>query len=808
MLRRAFRCVPGMLTTDDSTITIMGSSPRLRTDLIVRQQQTADGAVFIVKDPVSEQFFRFRDAEQFIAEQLDGETPLEAVRQRIEEKFGATLPAAILDAFIRKLDKSGLLEAQNSAKPTRADRQARFRGSLLYLRFKIFDPARLFDRLGPRVRFLFTPYFVVLSGAIILLAVGTTIAHWGAYAQDLPRLYRYSTIPLFLTLTFLVVSAHEFAHGLTCRRFGGEVREIGFMLIYFQPAFYCNVSDAWLFPEKSHRLWVGLAGPYFELFLWALATLTWRATDAETSINHLALIVVTASGIKTLLNFNPLLKLDGYYLLSDYLDVPNLRRKSFRYVGDFIQRLFGGGTPTATPPSPRERRIYLTYGIAATVFSFAFMGYALLTVSDFLIVNGQPVALALFAGVVGARVRHRVRGLLGGLSHRSDPVHDGEDLETSDSRSPEPIEPTKKRRMSRRWTRRLVWTALTAAMLALLFLGRLELRISGPFNVRPIDNADIRAAVEGIVEEIYVDEGEQVTAGEPIARLSDKDLRAESLKTAAEIREARAKLDLLEAGPTAQEIEVAKRAIVKAEDQLTYARNRLTRSDALFEKGLLSRKEFEDHQELAATSDNTLAEARARLDALLSSIRPEPIAAMKAQIESLDAHRRYIEEQLQLPMVISPVNGVVATPSRELKELHGRLIKKGDLIAEVYDFKTVMAHIPISEKEIADVQVGQPVVLRARAYPNVDFHGRVTSIATVAKASSGGGQTPAGPSFSASSDGERKTILVTTQIENQTLLLKPEMTGQAKIYCGQQRILDLIGRRMARTVKVEFWSWW
>src|SRR5204863_2653183 len=132
--------------------------------------------------------------------------------------------------------------------------------------------------------------------------------------QDVSRLFRYSAIPVIVLVVFLVVTAHEFGHGLTCKHFGGEVHELGFMLIYFQPAFYCNVSDAWLFPEKSKRLWVGFAGPYFELLLWALAVLAWRLTEADTVVNYVALIVMAGSGVKTLLNLSPLLKLDGYYM--------------------------------------------------------------------------------------------------------------------------------------------------------------------------------------------------------------------------------------------------------------------------------------------------------------------------------------------------------------------------------------------------------------------------------------------------------------------------------------------------------------
>src|SRR5437867_1643075 len=286
---------------------MISSLPKLRSDLIVRRQETANGTVFILKNPVTGDFFRFREAEQFIAQQFDGETTLEVVRQRTEEEFGAALRPEILRAFVKNLEKRRLLEREGEKR--KADsRRGRIQGTLLYFRVKLLDPSRLFDRLMPRIGFFFTPHFLVLSAALIILAAGTVIANFGQLAQDLADGFQVSSLPLWVVLIFLVISLHEFAHGLTCRHFGGEVHEVGFLMIYLQPALFCNVSDAWFFPEKSKRLWVGFAGPYFELFLWALAALTWRLTDQLTWINFMALIVTTSSGFKTLLNFNPFLK--------------------------------------------------------------------------------------------------------------------------------------------------------------------------------------------------------------------------------------------------------------------------------------------------------------------------------------------------------------------------------------------------------------------------------------------------------------------------------------------------------------------
>ena len=333
------------------------SLPRLRSDLIVRTQQTSHETSVIVKDPVSRKFFRMGEAEQFIAEQLDGKTTLDVIRQRVEVRFGGELPMATLNGFLQNLSKYGFLETGAGSAAYREP--PRFRGSALYCRFKVFDPCQLLKRLASRTNFFYTPHFVTLSAVTILAAAVVTIIHWSEFREELPRLYTgWASIAVVIFLNFLVVGAHEFGHGLTCTRFGCEVHEMGCALIFLQPAFYCNVSDAWLFPEKSKRLWVGFAGPYCELFLWSLAVLIWRTTEPDTWINFVTLSVMATSGLKTLLNFNPLIKLDGYYLLSDYLELPNLRRRSFRYVGSLVEKLFGLGPDDEEAVAPRERLIF------------------------------------------------------------------------------------------------------------------------------------------------------------------------------------------------------------------------------------------------------------------------------------------------------------------------------------------------------------------------------------------------------------------------------------------------------------------
>jgi putative peptide zinc metalloprotease protein len=743
------------------------AAAKLRSDLVVSRQGTPEKSVFVIKDPDRERFFRFGETEHFIAQQLDGATSPDTVRQRVEEKFDAPLPPETLQQFIDRLERIGLLEKEQ--RPTGGHSQGRIRGNIFYLRLKAFNPDRLLDWLVTRLKFFFTPAFVFLSASMIFLAACVTAANWFEIGRDFGRLYSFSSLVLAYLTMLAVITCHEFAHGLTCKNFGGSVREIGFLLLYFQPAFYCNVSDAWLFPEKPKRLWVTFAGAYFEIFIWALATLVWRVTDPYTLVHYLALVVVATSGIKTMFNLNPLIKLDGYYLLSDYLEVPNLRGRAFGYLGDRVRRLWGSAEQRVTNATPREKRIYWIYGLLAWSYSWWLLSVIALYIGGVLVRNYQGwgfiVFVVLLAGLFQQPLKKALRKASAG-------VKVGKAMSI--------------------WTKRLIRLGVLGVLVAALFFFRAELRVAGPFIVLPIHNADVRAEVEGILQEIYADEGNAVNKGSPIAALSERDSRAELRKTKAEIDEKQARLNLLRAGTRPEEIELARTLQAKAQERLVYSTNLLQMDSSLFEDKLISKREFEESKELAAVRSKELQESKDRLALLLAGSRKEDIEATEAEISRLQSQQRYLEEQLQLLKVLSPIDGIITT--HKLKDKVGQAVKKGDLIAKVHAMKTVTVEIAIPEKEIADVSLGQKVVLKARAHAGTSFETKVTSIAPIATE-------PQEP-------GAERTVLVMAQLDNASLLLKPEMTGHAKISCGQQRLIDLISRRLIRFIKVEFWSWW
>jgi multidrug resistance efflux pump len=769
--------------------------PALRKDLVVSHQETPEGPCVVLKDPASRRFFRLGEREYFIARQLDGETPPELVRERVTAEDGEPVTPEELDGFVRQLERTGLLERGLSPATVTGPGRRRAGGSVLYLRLKAFDPDRLFERILPWTRFFFTPYFVTGSALLILWALWTLIDQRQEFTHDLVRLWRFQNIVLAWITILVVVLLHEFAHGLTCKQFGGKVHELGFLLIYLQPAFYCNISDAWLFPRKSRRLWVTFAGAYFELFLWGLATLVWRVSERQTWLSGLALLVVATSGIKAFFNWNPLIKLDGYYLLCDLLDAPNLRPRAFAYIGSRLRRLVGAALQDVAEPSARERRIYLGYGVVAGVFSYWLLTVVLLRFEQYLTWRYRGWGFVLFAGMFFATFRGPITRAFPRF-RRAAAVPPSPSTATSPSGvpavdAPPPSSNGKGRHHRAPLSRRGKLLGLAGIAAIALYVVPLPVTVGGEFQLLPSAGGEVRSEVQGTIEQVFVDEGDRVSTGQPIARISDREYRARARTLDAQIEEKRANLRLLRAGPRREEIEQARAAAAQAEQRRDYARRTLDRVGTLARLEGASRVELDSSQVQLAVTSREADAAGARLRELLAGSRPEEIAAVEQQIAQADGERRHVEEQLARLTVTAPHAGVIATP--RLREQVGRYVNPGDLIAQVHAVEIVRAEIGVSERDLGVVQTGERAVLRLRAYPDRSFEGTVTRVAPAADS----GDVAAG-----------RVVRVRVDIPNAGGTLKPGLTGYARIYAGRRPALDVFTRRFRHFLRVEFWSLW
>jgi hypothetical protein len=310
---------------------------------------------------------------------------------------------------------------------------------------------------------------------------------------------------LWLTGTVIIV-IHELGHGLTCKYFGGQVHEIGAMLIYFEPAFFCNVNDAWTFPDLRARLWVTAAGSWIQLVIASIAAVVWWAATPGTMVSEVAFAAVLIGGITTVfMNANPLIPLDGYYALSDYLEVPNLRQRAFAHLGWLVKtRLFGLDLPKP-PADSREQRVFLIYGALAAAYILLILSFFAATAFGWLTRWLGSLGVLVFMAGLFLMLRDPLRG---GLRTARLAL----------------------RQRQAAWWKRPLRTRLGIAVIAIAVLGALlpwSITIKGPFVAAPVLLMPLTAPDSGIVHQVHVREGTRVSAGAPLVQIRNLQLERE-----------------------------------------------------------------------------------------------------------------------------------------------------------------------------------------------------------------------------------------------------------------------------------------
>ena len=519
--------------------------PVRRADLIIAPHGAA--GEFVVKDPISGAYFHLGPEESLLLRALNGRNTAEKICRGFEKQFGQPLSPEDLDEFIELADSmnflvrdrvaarlAGVVEADGvsaSVKPQAegSRRKVIDRGeqSILFWRKRILDPDRFFNWLEPKIRFIWTRSFIVISLTAMLAAFCVSWVNRAELVSRFADALSWQTFFFAWLAIVIATTCHEFSHGLTCKHFGGQVHDVGFLAIFFLPAFYANVSDAWLFREKSKRLYVTLAGGYCDLCLWAIAVFVWRLTMADTLVNYLAWVILTICGVRSFFNFNPLLKLDGYYLLSDFSSTPNLRQRATETFWGHVRWLLWGAT---RPQEEPKRAFLLAFGAAVWVYAMVFLTALAVGVIWWLGDSWGPVG-TLAACALAAWV----------LAKQFDGLSKGEVM-----------------MMLRKRPIRLAAVALgVVALGAVMVLVPLEDKASGTFQVRSTTRLEMRAPMAGFLQEVSGDEGDRVNSGALVARMHIPDLDSKIAQKRAEIVESDAKLRLLRFGPRGAQTEAA-----------------------------------------------------------------------------------------------------------------------------------------------------------------------------------------------------------------------------------------------------------
>lgn len=814
-----------------ASIMLADRLPIRRKDLIVREVRAG---AYVVKVAGDRSYFEIGAAEEFLLSRLDGTFTPEELCLAFETALCEPLALSELDEFIALVRSWNLLDerehsgqASSAESPASSDSDRRTprhvtgrkQQSLLHFRIPLFDPTAVFGWAEPKLRFVWTPSFVacglILVGIALLIAVGNS-AH---LAESLTATLRWETILVAWAVVVGATLLHECAHGLTCKHFGGEVPEIGAMMLLFMPCLYCDVSDAWLIPKRSQRLWITLAGTCSDICLWALATIVWRLTVPHTTPHYLSAVVVGVCGGRVALNLNPLLRLDGYYLLSDWLEIPNLRIRAHQRWMQLLRATLWGG-----PRLEFEDKgsLLLLYGAASWTFGLVFLSWMYAWLSGLLGGWLGTVGTALAIGLVAWGLYRSLDGIL------------GSEFKT----------------MLWQRHRRTAFIALLIAGFAFVSLViPMRRSASGEFEVRPIARHEIHVPLHGYVRAVHVYDGSAIRAGDLILELDAPDLKSELAAKRAQLRKLDAIVAELRTGARSEAL-VEQRAKVKrlyqwcssgeddleqahavldqdlrrldnevrsAEIEVEYARRRLTDSEYLYSLGALAGQQLRLEQKRldllqsqldtqqamraarqaegvqTATAEldrrrHELADAEAALKLLEAGTRAEELEAELAHREQIQEEVMFLESQCARLSVRAPISGTICAP--RLQERIGQLITPETTFCAIEDVERLQIEIAVPEEELDGIQRGQPVRLKARAMP---FE---TVVACVDRIS---------PATAAPAPTKARTVTVYCTIANSEHRLKPGMSGSARIAGAPSSLATVALGDGLQYLRTEFW---
>ncbi len=500
---------------------IAGQRVQLRPSVDVRRQQYRGELWYVVHDPFTNSFYRIRPGARRFLLHLNGRETVEDAWRRCLREDPASAPGqSEIIQLLGQLHQASLLQSdlapdsQQLFERQKRHQQAKVRSafsSILFLRIPLWDPDRFLKKFLPLARPVFTWLGFAIWAVVLLLALKVAIDHREqlfAYGQDV---LAPGNLALLFAAFLLTKILHEFGHAFACRVFGGEVHQMGFMLLVFSPVPYMDATASWAFRERWRRVWVGAAGMYVELFLAALAVFVWANTGAGL-INGLAYNIMFVASVSTLLfNLNPLLRFDGYYILSDLTDTPNLHQRSrtqmFRWAEKY---LFGLPNPPQPAATRREAAFLGIFGIAAAIYRIFVFTIIILFVAD------KFFGLGLLAAIIG------------GFALLILPV-----FKFIRYLAREP-------RLDRHRPRAVgVTVGLFAAIMAFLLFFPWPHHTYAPGVIQTREHARIYTGTEGYLSEFTARSGQTVRTGDLLARMLNPELALRLTAAEARVRQAR-----------------------------------------------------------------------------------------------------------------------------------------------------------------------------------------------------------------------------------------------------------------------------
>jgi putative peptide zinc metalloprotease protein len=376
-------------------------------------------------------------------------------------------------------------------------------GDLSMIVFPAVNPDRFLTWVHDKISFIYKPWFVAMTLLAFAFSAGIFVTHWSEVGRDTWEFYNFAHKSWFDVATFWIIGTvllciHETGHGLTCKHYGAHVPAMGFLLIYLAPAFYTDTTQGEVLGDRFQRLMITVSGVWAELMVCAVATPIWWGTSPGTAIHDFAYTIILLTGFAVvLINWNPLIKLDGYYIVTDILGITELKESSTLYFSSWVKRNIWG-LPVEVPKVPKRRRLgYAIYAILSGLYSYSILyifasfigniarnfsadwGFLFEYGTAFLIFRGRLRTLWSFMKFVYLDKRDRIRAW---------------------------FTPARK-------------LAISAIALVFALLPLWHESATGRFVLEPENLAVVRTLVPGVVSRVYANEGQQVAAGAPLVQL-------------------------------------------------------------------------------------------------------------------------------------------------------------------------------------------------------------------------------------------------------------------------------------------------
>ena len=494
--------------------------PRLRSHARLYRHRYRGQLWYLLQDPVSNRVHRFSPAARLFIAAMDGQRTLQTLWEITNKHLGEEAPTQ--DEIINllgQLHAADLLQSDVTPDAAevfdRGERQERALRRRSYMnpmavRIHLWDPDAFLNRIEPLIRVLWSRWGGLIWLAVVVPALVLVFPHLPELSNNFAdRVLAVDNLLLLLFVFPLIKALHEFGHAAATKRGGGEVHDMGIVMLVLIPVPYVEASAASVFNSKYERATVGAAGMAVEVFIAAVAFYFWLLVEPGL-VRAVLFNVMLIAGVSTLIfNGNPLLRYDAYYILADLLEIPNLANRSLRYWGYLVERYAFGVKDAETPEdSTSEKAWFLFYGLASSIYR------VLVTVSIALFIAGEffiiGVVLAIWAVVAMA-----VFPLIKTLQH---------------------VGSSPRLRQHRR--RAVAVTAGTAAVLALLlFVVPMPSRTSAEGVIWLPEQAMVRTAHAGFVDTFLVSPGTAVAEGDLLVRSYDLGLDAQIRQSEAKVAE-------------------------------------------------------------------------------------------------------------------------------------------------------------------------------------------------------------------------------------------------------------------------------